>query len=168
MALELIGWLDGGTALAVVLSALILGLISIYKGIKLKAKLLTITGLCIICIGFVLLGPAVDFLTILITNNNLQPMWLYGLLSYAWTGPLTLFGLYIGAELMMPRRKWILLSIFFVLVVIFEFLLFFYSFTNPDAIFIYPEIPPMGTALLNTSIALLVFSITQIIINNLG
>jgi len=176
LQLELIGWLDGGTALTVVLAALILGLISIYKGIKLKAKLLTITGLCIICVGFVLLGPAVDFLVILITTYNLQPNWLYGLLSYAWTGPLTLFGLYIGGELMIPKRKWIILVIYGILVVLFEFLIFFYSFTDPEVIFIYPEIPPNGTGLLNTSIQprslvfilMITFLVSGLIFNGFG
>ena len=103
--LEAVGWLDGLTALSVVLSGTSFGLFSLYKSIKLKAKLLSITGLCLICIGNTLLGPTVDFLIILISNNNLGPFWMYGLLSYTWAAPLTIFGLYIGGELMIPKKN---------------------------------------------------------------
>lgn len=103
--LEPIGWLDGLTALSVVIAGTFFGLLSFYKSIKLKAKLLGMTGLCLICIGYTLLGPAVDFLNILITDNNLTPFWLYGLLSYPWAAPLTIFALYIGGELMIPKKN---------------------------------------------------------------
>lgn len=170
------GWLDGSTALAVVLAGLILGSISFYKAIRLKAKLLSITGITIICIGNTLLGPAVDFLFILITTDNLSPYWLYGLLCYVWTGPLVFVGFYVGGELMMPKRKWILLSIYGVGVIIFDYLIFFYSFTNPEAIFNYPVTPPNGTALLNTSVVrtsiifilMITFLVSGLIFNGFG
>ena len=103
--LEPIGWFDGLTALSVVMAGTFFGFLSFYKSIKLKAKLLGMTGICLMCIGYTLLGPTVDFLFILITNNNLAPFWLYGLLSYPWAAPLTIFGLYIGGTLMIPKKK---------------------------------------------------------------
>ena len=176
MALSAIGWLDGSTALAVVLAGLIVGAISIFKGIKLRATLLTITGVAIICVGFVLLGPAMDFLLILMTENNLEPYWLYGLISYIWTGPVTIFGLYIGAELMMPKRKWIIVSIYGVLGIFFEVILFNFSFTDPSLIFRYPDPLPNGTALLNTSVVpsslvfilMITFLVSGLIFNGFG
>lgn len=174
--LELIGWIDGLTALSVVVAGTSFGLLSIYKSIKLKAKLLSITGLCIISIGYTLLGPTVDFLVILTTDNNLAPFWLYGLLSYTWAAPLTIFGLYIGGELMIPKKKWYLVSAFIILSVIFEVILFYYTFTNPELIYVIPDPLPNGTELLNTSfklasptfILLLIFLITGLIFNGFG
>ncbi len=152
--LEPIGWLDGSTALAVVVIAGFFGLLSFYKSRKLKQKLLGITGLAIFSAGFVLLGPATDFVIILLTGSNMNPYWLYGLLSYFWTGPVTIFGLYIGAELIKPDKKKLILSVYTALILIFEIILFTYSFTSPQEIFIYPDPLPEGNELLNTSVVL--------------
>jgi len=146
-----------------------------YKSIKLEAKLLGVTGLAILSVGFTLLGPAVDFLIILFTGDNLKPYWLYGLLSYAWSAPITIFGLYIGAELILPKKKWIIVGIYSVLSIIFEILLFYYILTNPSSILVFPE-NPNGEALLNTSIVtnspvfilMLVFLISGLIFNGFG
>lgn len=174
--LEPIGWLDGLTALSVVIAGTFFGLLSFYKSIKLKAKLLGMTGLCLICIGYTLLGPAVDFLNILITDNNLTPFWLYGLLSYPWAAPLTIFALYIGGELMIPKKKWYLVSSYTILSIIFEAILFYYTFTNPYYIYVYPDPLPTGTELLNSSLKLaslpfilmLIFLLTGFIFNGFG
>ena len=173
--LSLIGWLDGLTALTVVLIGLIFGLLSFYKSIKLDAKLLGVTGLATLSVGFTLLGPATDFLIILSTGDNLKPYWVYGLLSYTWTGPITIFGLYIGAELILPKKKWIIVGIYSVLSIIFEVLLFYYILTNPSSILVIPE-DPNGEALLNTNlvitspvfILMLVFLISGLIFNGFG
>ncbi len=174
--LSQLGWLDGGTAFIVVIIATIFGIYALLTAVKLKAKLLGITGLCIISIGYVLLGPATDFMVILITGTNLEPYWLYGLLSYIWTGPVTLFGLYTGAELLAPTKKILILIIYGALVVIFEIILFVFSLTNPEAIFVYPNPLPQGTALLNTSVSLssiifilmIVFLTSGLIFNGFG
>jgi hypothetical protein len=176
VSLTPIGWLDGLTAVAVVLVGLIFGVLSFYKSIKLKAKLLSVTGLATISVGFILLGPAIDLLMILITNDNLEPFWLYGLLSYSWTAPVAIFGLYIGSELLLPKRKWIIVAIYTGLSIIFEIILFSFSFNSPEVIFRYPETDPNGTALLNTSInptsiafiLMLVFLISGLIFNGFG
>ena len=176
MALELIGYLDGITALIVVLTGSSFGLFSLYKSIKLKAKLLGISGLCMFCIGFLLLGPTVDFLTILVTGNNIVHLWLYGFLSYIWAAPLTILGLYIGGELMLPSKKWIIVSIYLVLAVIYEVLIVFYTVTNPETVFDFPSPLPNGTALLNTGIQLrsivfilmVFFLISGLIFNGFG
>jgi len=174
--LQPVGWLDGGTALSVVIFAAIFGIYSFYKSRKLKAKLLAVTGVAIFSVGFTLLGPAVDFLVILITTTNLTPVWLYGILSYIWTAPVAIFGLYIGFELMAPSKKWYILSIYILLAVIFEILLFYASFTDPELIFKYPVPLPNGTDLLSTSIKptsiafifMMIFMISGLIFNGFG
>jgi hypothetical protein len=173
--LSLVGWLDRLTALIVFLIGVIIGLLSIYKSIKMEAKLLRVTGFATLCAGFTLLGPTVDFLTILVTGDNIEPYCLYGLLSYVWSAPLTIFGLYFGAELIIPDKKKIIVSIYAVLSIIFEIFLFYYTFTNPSFIYVFPP-DPHGNALLNTSlvittpvfIILLIFLISGLIFNGLG
>ena len=76
--------------------------------------------------GFILLGASVDLMYILIKNDNLDPVWLYGLLSYTWTAPITIFGLYVGAELLAPKRKILIVSIYAVLSIVFEIIIFYF------------------------------------------
>ena len=176
MALGVIGFLDGLTALIVVLTGSSFGLFSLYKSIKLKAKLLGISGICIFCIGFLLLGATVDFLTILFTGTNIAQLELYGFLSYIWAAPLTILGLYIGGELILPSKKWIIVSIYLVLAVIYEVLIIYFTLTNPENVFDFPSPLPDGTALLNTGIQLgsivfilmVFFLISGLIFNGFG
>jgi hypothetical protein len=176
MLTDPIGWLDGLTATAVVSVGLLVGIISFYKAMKLKSTLLAITGFATISAGFILLGATVDLFYILITDDNLDPVWLYGLLSYTWTAPITIFGLYIGAELLAPKRKILIVSIYAILSIIFEIIVFYYSLTAPEVIYRLPETDPAGTALLNTSmnprsiafILMLVFLISGLIFNGFG
>ncbi|MHA1914080.1 MAG: hypothetical protein ACW986_13555 [Promethearchaeota archaeon] len=118
------GFLDGGTATLIVVSSVIFGLFSIYKSAKLKAKLLTIAGFTMIFVGFLWLGPTVDFFFILLGSGNINPV-IYVLLSYLWVAPALLFAIYLGGELIMPKRKWILFVIFVILGVAFEYFLWF-------------------------------------------
>lgn len=122
-------WLEGLTASSVILVGIILGLISIFKGRKLKAKLLTVLGLAIFFIGFLYLGPTTDFLTVIITGSNINSViWglgIYGILSYLWIAPALVLAMYIGGELLTPKRKWIIVIIYLVLGIVFEYFLWF-------------------------------------------
>jgi hypothetical protein len=134
-------WLEGLTASSVISVGIILGLISIIKGRKLKAKLLTVLGLAIFFIGFLYLGPATDFLTVITTGSNItSEFWgfgIYGILSYLWIAPALVMAMYIGGELLIPKRKWILVSIYLVLGIIFEYFLWFQT----DNTFIIDLVP---------------------------
>lgn len=123
------GWLGGITASLVVFSSVIFGLFSLYKSIKLKAKLLSIAGLVMIFVGFLWLGPTTDFFFKLITETNLNPVVIYVFLSYAWVAPAIFFAMYLGGELLIPKYKWLLVGIFVVLGVIFEY--FLWAQPNP-------------------------------------
>jgi hypothetical protein len=125
------GLLDGITASLIVFSSVIFGLISLYKSIKLKAKLLTIAGLVMIFVGFLWLGPTVDFFLKLTTDTNINPAVIYVFLSYTSVAPALFFAMYLGGELIMPKRKWILVGIFIVLGAVFEFFLW----TQPNESF---------------------------------
>ncbi len=145
--MELLGWLNGISALGVVTVNLLIGFYSLYKSIKLKAKLLTVTALTIIFVGLLWLGPTTDFLKILITDTNIEPVWVYPLLSYMWAAVGITLGMYIGGELLMPKKKWILVGIFIILSIAYEYFLF----SDPIASFEYVVPSPLGSDIIDTS-----------------
>ena len=115
------GWLDGITASGVVIFGIVFGLYFIYHSKKVKAKLLYYVGVLVILAGLAFLGVFLDFLTVIITGKNLDNSFgIIGLLSYVWIAPLIVIGIYIGAELMTPKRKGLLTGIYIVLMGIFE------------------------------------------------
>ena len=120
-----LGWIDGLTAALIIVSSTTFGLLSLYKSIKLKAKLLTIAGVVMFLVGMLWLGPTVDFLMVLIWQTNITPIWVYSILSYLWVAPALLFSMWLGGELIVPKRKWILVGIFVVLGIVFEYFLWF-------------------------------------------
>lgn len=134
-------WLEGLTAASVILVGIILGLISIFKARKLNAKLLTVLGFSIFFIGFLYLGPATDFLTVILTGFNVNSeIWgrgIYGILSYLWIAPALVCAMYIGGELLTPKRKWIIVIIYLVLGVVFEYFLWFQT----DQTFVIDIVP---------------------------
>ena len=138
MVMHFEGILDGTTATLIVLSSTIFGLLSLYKSIKLKAKLLSIAGLTMFFVGCLWLGPTVDFFMVLLTGVNISPIEVYSLLSYLWVAPALIFAIYLGGELIFPKRKWIFVGIFIVLGLIFEYFLWFQT----DASFTWELVHP--------------------------
>lgn len=170
--MELFGWLNGISALGVVSINLLIGFYSLYKANKLKAKLLTATSLTIIFAGLLWLGPTVDFLKILITETNIEPVWVYPLLSYMWVAPSITLSMYIGGELLISKKKWILVGIFLIISIAYEFFLF----SNPITSFEFVVPSPLGSDLIDTSsnysyytsYFLIVFILSVLIFNGFG
>ena len=151
MALTTIGWIDGITASGVVLIGVIFGAFFIYKSRKLEADVLLHIGMVMIFAGLAFLGVFLDFLVVLGTGNNIDNSFgIVGLLSYVWIAPLIVLGIYIGAELMIPEKKWYITSVYIVLMIIFEILLFL----NPVGSFNFVEPSPSGSALIDYNIKL--------------
>jgi len=119
------GILDGGTAALIVFSSIGFGLFSLYKSIKLKASLLTIAGFAMVFVGFLWLGPTVDFIFLLLGLGNIVPYEMYAILSYLWVAPALIFAIYLGSELLVPKKKLILVAIYIVLGIVFEYFLWF-------------------------------------------
>jgi len=165
--------LNGISALGVVSVNLLIGFYSLYKANKLKAKLLTVTSLTIIFVGLLWLGPTVDFLKIIfIDQTNITPYWVYPLLSYMWAAPGITLGMYIGGELLMSKKKWILVGIFLVISIAYEFFLFW----DPVTSFKYALPDSLGSDLIDTSsnylyptsYFLIVFILSILIFNGIG
>jgi len=145
--LSLEGWLCGLTGSGVLLVGISIGLFLIYKSKKLNANLLFLVGLEIIFMSLLFLGQFVDFLSILFFGTNLNPAYLYGLLCYMWVAPTVVFGLYISATLIIPEKRKIIVGIYTIIGIIFEFFLWF-DFNNSFTIKL-PDQP--GTRIIDIS-----------------
>jgi len=165
------GWLNGISAVGVLTINIIIGIYGLYKAGKLKAKLLTVTALTIISIGLLWLGPTTDFINILINDANID-QYIYPLLSYMWASLGITLGMYIGGELLIPKKKWILVGIFIVISIAYEYFLF----SSPQLSFNYVIPSPSGTDIIDTSsnygyptaYFLIVFILSILIFNGIG
>ena len=136
--LSLEGWFYGMSASGVIISGAIGGLFFIYKARKSKVSLLLFWGFGTIFGSLGWLGNFCDFMAILLTEENItNPNGLVGILSFMWVPPLLIVLIYVNAELLIPRKKKYLLSIFIPLCVIFELFIIF----DPEGsfTFLYPE-----------------------------
>jgi len=124
---DALGLLDGLTASGILLSATIFALLSLYKSIKLKAKLLTWAALTMLFIGFLWLGPFIDFILVIFTEANITPTSFYSILSYMWVAPVLVVSMYLGGSLLIPKKKWFLVGGILVLGIIFEYFLWFHT-----------------------------------------
>ena len=124
---DALGLLDGLTATGIILSASIFAILSLYKSIKLKAKLLTFAALTMLFVGFLWLGPFIDFILVTFTGTNITPIYFYSLLSYLWVAPTLIVAMYLGGELLIPKKKWILVGAFIILGIVFEYFLWFHT-----------------------------------------
>jgi len=144
MTLSYEGWRGGLTVMFVLISYFIFGLFFIYKSKKTNAKLLFYVGLAAVFFGLAYFASSVDFITILLTGNNMDNSYgLKGILTNMWTPITIILLLYSGSELLIPKKKWYIISINIVLGIVWELLIFFDpmgSFT-----FVYPESPGENT-----------------------
>jgi len=173
MALNLVGWIDGITGSIVVLTGCILGLYFIYKSKKVGANLLLKIGLVMILAGLAFLGVFLDFLVVLFTGENISNIYgLVGLLSYVWMAPLIVLGINIGAEIMIPKKKWYITSVFIILMIIFEIFIFIDPLGSFN--FVYPPSP--GNALIDynanldsfAGIMMIIFIVSIIVFLGIG
>lgn len=147
--LSVLGWIDGLTATGVVLFGLIFGSFFIYKSKKSEANILTFLGLATVFAGLMYLGVFLDFLVVLITKQNIEnTSGVVALLSYIWLAPAIITAIYIGTRLLNLKKKWYVLSIFVVLGVIFDIIIFL------DPLNAFDIIPPtiLGNALIDYNV----------------
>ena len=152
MALSELGWFNGISALISLSISVALGLIFIYKSKKLGADLLMYAGLMILGGSGLYLGVSLDFLSVFFTGVNMDnSIGMRGILSYMWVPIILIFALYLGTTLMDMKKKWLILSIYIGLAVLFEYFLFFHASKSFD--FVYPidvgKLP--GDELIDTS-----------------
>jgi hypothetical protein len=92
--------------------------------------------------GFMWLGPIVDFGTIVFTTQNLDNSFgLYSILSYMWVPIPLVLAMFITAHILLPEKKWYIVSIYVILGIIFEYFVFFDTLNS----FIFnPPVTPGG------------------------
>ena len=130
------GWLNGLVTLFVVLFYLISGLFFLYKSRKTNAKLLSYMGLVIIFDGLIWSAGIIDFLTILATGNNLNPVYLFAIFAQGWVGLVMIPGFYLVFELLLSNRKKkiILTTVYSILAIIYELFVIFDTQNNYNII----------------------------------
>lgn len=147
--LTVFGWIDGITAFGVVIFGFLFGFFFLYKASKTGAKILKILGIVNILAGLMYLGVFTDFLVVLITENNLDNTYgLVGILSYIWFAPVVILALYIGAELLIPKRKWYLMIVVIIICLVFEILFFI----DPMGTFNFVSPPFSGESLIDYNV----------------
>ena len=139
------GWGNGLSATFGFIFGLVLGVWIVIQARKVKAKILTLMGLNIIVAGFGWVGITLDFLSILLTGNNLpNPGGWMGIINIMGAPLVLAVSLYIGGELMIPKLKKYIVASFLIITVIFEFFLF----TNPLGTFEFEDPIPSGSNLI--------------------
>jgi len=89
-----------------------------------------------------------------------------------WAAAGITLGMYIGGELLMPKKKWILVGIFIIISIAYEYFLF----SNPLGSFEFVVPSPLGDDLIDTSsdysyytgYFLIVFILSILIFNGIG
>ena len=143
------GWLNGATATGVFAFSCLLGLFFIYRSRKLDADLLLYLGFTYFFAGLIYFGDFLDFITILITGTNVDnSTGFIGIINWMWFPGVILFAMYLGAELMIPNKKKLIMIIYLILGVIFE--LFLFLDTEASITYSNPVVP--GEDLINDNI----------------
>ena len=119
------GWLIGGMGLITMIISIIIGIFFIYEAKRLDAKLLNYAGLLIICTGLFYLGASATFLWLFFTGRNIpNETGINGLLSFTSVAPGIICAMYLGSELLVPKKKKIIVGIYAVIGIIFEILIY--------------------------------------------
>ncbi|MFX1379523.1 MAG: hypothetical protein ACFFA4_10560 [Promethearchaeota archaeon] len=118
------GWIDGITASGVVIFGIIFGSFFLYRSRKTDAKLLAYLGLANMLAGLMFLGVFLDFLSVLILQQNMPNNGIVAILSYIWFAPVIVTAMFIGAELLTPKIKIYIVIIFIVISIFFEVIVF--------------------------------------------
>ncbi len=152
MALDLNGWIDGITATGVVVFGIFVGLFFFYESRKRNAKLLAYLGLANLFAGLMFLGVFLDFLFVLILQQNIVNNGIVALLSYIWFAPVIISAMYIGAELLAPKIKKPIFIIFLIISIIFEIVIFIDRTNSFNFVPAIPIPPPINLIDYNVSL----------------
>ena len=172
MALSFVGWLNGITASGVFIFSIIFGLFAVYKARKAHLNLLLYLGLVYCFAGLIYTGDFLDFLTVLITETNIDNFGIIGLINWMWFPGVVIFAMYFGAELIIPKKKWYIFTIYLLLTILFELFLFL----DPSGSVVYNYPAEVGEDLINDNlvfesiagILVLIFLLSLLIFDGIG
>jgi len=125
MAFSILGLIDGITGTAVVILGIVFGIYFYHQGKQRNAKLMKQLAFFTIFAGLLYLGVLVDFLSLIMTNNNFpNDRRQVALLTYIWFGPVIILALYIAVQVQFPEKTKQIVIPFIILSVIYYFLIF--------------------------------------------
>lgn len=136
--ISVLSGLIGSSTMGVLIAFCSFGIYFYYISRKTNVRLLSIMGINLFFAGFAYLGICVDFISILITGNNIN-IFLLAFLIWPFVPLVYFFGSYITAELLIPKIKKLYMIIIIALGLIFELSIFLDTLGNIK--FIEPIIP---------------------------
>ena len=149
LMLSLLSGLIGSATLGTLIGFCTFGVYFYYISKKTNIKLLTIMGISLFFAGLSYLGICVDFLSIVITGDNINII-LLAFLIWPFVPLSFLIVFYIAAEILAPKKKILIMIIYAILCVIFELSIFLDTLGNIT--FIEPTIP--GEELIDDSLTI--------------
>jgi hypothetical protein len=126
LPLDINGWIDGITAMSVVIFGILFGIFFFYRSRKTEAKLLGYLGLANIFAGLMFLGVFTDFLSVIFLQQNMPNNGIVAILSYIWFAPAIVTAMYIGLELILPKVKLYIILAILIISIVFEIIVFLY------------------------------------------
>lgn len=132
------GWTTGILRLVLVIWGCSWGSFLIYQGRKTHVRLLTIWGIYMILGVITYLGNVIDFLTVVISGQNINPF-VYILLSWLWVGINPIPYIFVVTELLAPNNKWYFISWTVIGLIFYELCLFLNPSGNLELV--YPPTP---------------------------
>ncbi len=171
LMLSVLSGLIGSATLAVLIGFCTFGIYFYYIAKKTNIRLLSIMGIGLFVAGFSYLGICVDFLSILITGDNID-IYLLAFLIWPFVPFAFLISFYVVAEILAPKKKMLIMIIYVIVAIIFELSIFLNTLGNIT--FIGPTIP--GEELIEDSLTLgspasligIIFTLTGFIFNGFG
>ena len=171
LMLSVLSGLIGSATLGTLIGFCTFGVYFYYISKKTNIKLLSIMGLSLFFAGFSYLGICVDFFSVIITGDNINII-LLAFLIWPFVPFAFLIGFYVSAEILVPKKKILLVIIFVIIGVIFELSIFLDTLGNIT--FIEPTIP--GEELIDDSLTIgspasligIIFTLTGFFFNGFG
>ncbi len=123
LLLSEVGWADGISATFLVIFFTIFGIYLLFESKTKNFKLLIVLGFTLIFCGFLFLYRFLDFMFIIIEGGNIDIIYV-PIIGWVWIAPLTISVMYIASMLLKPERKSLILSIYILLGIVYEIILF--------------------------------------------
>ncbi|MBY9020546.1 MAG: hypothetical protein KGD67_05770 [Candidatus Lokiarchaeota archaeon] len=171
LMLSVLSGLIGSATLGTLIGFCTFGIYFYYISKKTHIKLLSIMGISLFFAGFSYLGICADFLSILITGDNINSI-ILAFLIWPFVPISFLIIFYVAAEILVPKKKILIIIIYAILCIIFELSIFLDTLGNIT--FIEPTIP--GGELIDDSLTFgspasfigIIFTLTGFFFNGFG